>query len=79
MEQPNESQQKKDSEDPPKSEKKLPQKKEQFLISSYSIHFLSMTLSLLTQKAQTFAIRHTVHHKPPSNMGNLRPFGLQSQ
>ncbi len=25
------------------------------------------------QKAQTFAIRFTVHHKPPSNMGSLHP------
>jgi len=25
------------------------------------------------QKAQTFAICFTVHHKPPSNMGSLRP------
>ena len=31
------------------------------------------------QKAQTFAIRLTVHHKPLLNMGKLRPFGLQSQ
>lgn len=26
-----------------------------------------------TKKAQTFAIRFTVHHKPSSNMGKLRP------
>ena len=25
------------------------------------------------EKAQTFAIRRTVHHKPHRNMGNLRP------
>ena len=25
------------------------------------------------KEAQTFAIRFTVHHKPPSNMGSLRP------
>ena len=34
MEQPNESQQKKDSEDPQKSEKKLPQKKEEILVNN---------------------------------------------
>ena len=30
------------------------------------------------QKAQTIAIRHTVHHKPQMYMGNLRPFGCSS-
>lgn len=30
---------------------------------------------LITEKAQTFAIRFTVHHKPSSNMGCLRPYG----
>ena len=34
MEQPNESEQKKDSEDPQKSEKKLPQKKEEILVNN---------------------------------------------
>ena len=28
----------------------------------------------VNHEAQTVAIRHTVHHKPPSNMGSLRPF-----
>ena len=28
-----------------------------------------------TKKVQTFAIRFTVHHKPSSNMGCLRPYG----
>ena len=27
------------------------------------------------QEAQTFAIRHTVHHKPQMYTGNLRPMG----
>ena len=30
--------------------------------------------AISTKEAQTFAIRFTVHHKPPSNMGSLRPF-----
>lgn len=30
---------------------------------------------LLKQETQTFAIRHTVHHKPQMYMGNLRPMG----
>ena len=29
--------------------------------------------AISTKEAQTFAIRFTVHHKPPSNMGSLRP------
>ena len=28
---------------------------------------------ILLKKAQAFAIRLTVHHKPSSNMGKLRP------
>ncbi|MCE9167434.1 MULTISPECIES: hypothetical protein [Bacteroidaceae] len=30
---------------------------------------------LITKKAQTIAIRFTVHHKPQLNMGCLRPYG----
>ena len=43
-------------------------------------HYPSAQLSLKSilctshkEKAQTFAIRRTVHHKPHRNMGNLRP------
>ena len=33
----------------------------------------SKCLHINKEKAQTFAIRRTVHHKPHRNMGNLRP------
>lgn len=33
----------------------------------------SKCLLINKEKAQTFAIRHTVHHKPQMYMGFLRP------
>lgn len=41
--------------------------------SLYNSCFLYFTFQ--HQKAQTFAIRHTVHHKPQMYTGNLRPMG----
>lgn len=39
------------------------------------IIFFSYSLFFSYKKAQTYAIRFTVHHKPSSNMGCLRPYG----